>query len=137
MVNEITELRGDIMQDVEQYFYKYTVVHYTETNGESKLKTVSGLTFGKTFNEVCNKIIDYFGEDTIEEMKIEFASDCDVIEEDELSELFDIKKDNQDNAELFEEIKTGLTEAIEYEKGNIELDTLKLSTNGNGVSTNK
>ena len=48
-------------------------------------------------------------------MKIEFAGDCDVLEKYEIDELFD-------------EIKTGLSEAIEYEKGNISLKTTTLST---------
>lgn len=112
------------MQDVEQYFYKYTVVCYVKVDEKPELKTVSGLTFGKTFNEVCNKLTDYFGEDTIEEMKIEFANDCDVLEEDELIELFNFKKNNT----VFDEIKTNLTEAIGYEKGNLNTKTTTLST---------
>lgn len=112
------------MQDVEQYFYKYTVLYYVEVDKKPELKTVSGLAFGKTFNEVCNKLTDYFGEDTIEEMKIEFANDCDVLEEDELIELFNFKKNNT----VFDEIKTGLTEAIGYEKGNLNTKTTTLST---------
>ena len=111
------------MQDVEQYFYKYTVVYYVEIDEKPELKTVTGLTFGKTFNEVCDKLTDYFGEDTIEEMKIEFANDCDVLEEDELIELFNFKKNNT----VFDEIKTGLAEALEHEKGNLNTKTTVLS----------
>ena len=77
------------MQEIEQCFYKFTVVFYTETNGNPELQTTSGLTFGRTFNEVCEKLTDYFGEDAIEEMKIEFASDCDVLETGEILELFE------------------------------------------------
>lgn len=88
------------MQEIEQHFYKYEVTHCMEINGDYHLKTTTGLTFGKTFNEVCNKLTDYFGEDEIEEMKIELAGDCDVLEEYELKELFD-------------EIKTSPPDAIE------------------------
>lgn len=103
------------MQEIEQYFYKYTVTHCAEIDGDYHLKTTTGLTFGKTFNEVCSKLTDHFGEDEIEDMKIEFAGDCDVLEKYEIDELF-------------YEIKTGLSEAIEYERGNIDLKTTILST---------
>ena len=83
------------MSEVKQYFYKYTIVYYTEIDEQSTLKTVSGITFGKTFNEVCEKLTDYFGEDAIEEMKIEFASDCDVLEESEINELFSTSPETQ------------------------------------------
>jgi len=113
------------MNETEQYFYKYTVVYYVENDEKSTLKTVSGITFGKTFNEVCDKLTDYFGEDVIEEMKIEFASDCDVLEEEEIYELFNTESKNKTN--LANEIETGLKEAIEYEKGNLELRSTTLS----------
>ena len=66
---------------------------------------------------------DYFDEDRIEEMKIEFVSDCDVLEEDELIELFKMKE----KSKIADEIKRGLTEAIEYEKGNLDLRTTTLT----------
>ena len=77
------------MQEVEQYFFKYTVTHYIEVNGDFHPKITTGLTFGKTFNEACSKLTDYFGEDQIDDLKIELAGDCDVLEDDELKELFD------------------------------------------------
>lgn len=76
------------MGESEQYFYKYTVSHHSECDGSYKLTTEIGLTFGKTFNEVCNKLIDYFGEETIEKIEIEIISDCDVLEESELMNFF-------------------------------------------------
>lgn len=76
------------MDMVEEYFYKYIVTYCEELDGSYKLKTVTGLTFGKTFNEVCAKLTDYFGEDQIEDLRIEFAGDCDVLEESEIAELF-------------------------------------------------
>lgn len=112
------------MDKIEQYFYKYTVTYSEDINGEPELRTVTGLTFAKTFKEACAKLTDYFGDDRIEEMKIEFVSDCDVIEENELSELFKMKEESK----IADEIKRGLTEAIEYEKGNLDLRTTTLST---------
>ena len=112
------------MDKIEQYFYKYTITYSEDINGEPELRTVTGLTFAKTFNEACAKLTDYFDEERIEEMKIEFVSDCDVIEEDELAELFNIKE----KSKIVDEIKRGLSEAIEYEKGNLDLRTTTLST---------
>lgn len=117
------------MSEGKQYFYKYTIVYYTEIDEQPTLKTVSGITFGKTFNEVCDKLTDYFGEDTIEEMKIEFASDCDVLEESEIIELFSTSPETQCKTKLADEIKTGLEEAIEYERGNIEARSTSISAN--------
>lgn len=116
------------MDKIKQYFYKYIVTYSEDIDGNCELRTVTGLTFGKTFNEACAKLTDYFGEDRIEDMKIELVSDCNVLEEDELADLFDLKKNEEHNMKLFDDIRTGLTDAIEHEKGNLDLRTTTLST---------
>lgn len=113
------------MEKNEQFFYKYIVTFCEIINDEPKLRTVSGLTFGANFNEACEKITDYFGENVIEELKIEFVSDCDMLEEDEVLELFNTKSETTN--EVFNEIKKGLSEAIEYEKGSLELRSSTVS----------
>lgn len=116
------------MDKIEQYFYKYTVTYYEEIDGKHELKTAVGLTFGSTFNEVCAKITDYFGEESLEYIKIEFASDCDILEDFEIAELFNVKEEEKNDKSVADEIKAGLNEAIEYEKGNLELRTTEIST---------
>ena len=91
------------MDKIEQNFYKYTVRYYEEIDGKHELKTASGLTFGKNFNEACAKIIDYFGEESLEDIKIEFASDCDVIEDFEIAELFKMEEKKQEPDEQVSE----------------------------------
>ena len=83
------------MDEFKQYFYKYTVSYYEVVDDNRELRTVSGLAFGSTFNDVCTKITNYFGEDTIEDLKIEFVSDCGVLEEDDLSDLFNISSNTK------------------------------------------
>ena len=116
------------MNKIEQYFYKYTVTYYEEIDGKHELKTASGLTFGQTFNEACAKITDYFGEELLEDIKIEFASDCDIIEDFEIAELFHETSGEKSNDGVADEIKAGLKEAIEYEKGKQQAKTTTLST---------
>ena len=82
------------MEKNEQYFYKYTVQYCDELN-DYKWRTVRGLTFGRTFNEACAKITDYFGEDVIEELKIVCVSDCDMMDEDDLMKLFEEDNDEK------------------------------------------
>lgn len=100
------------MDKVEQYFYKYTVTYYEEIDGKHELKTASGLTFGQTFNEACAKITDYFDEESLEDIKIEFASDCDVIEDFEIAELFNETAEEKSDGSVADEIKDSLSEAI-------------------------
>ena len=114
--------------DSKQYFYKYTVKYYEYIDDKPELKTASGLTFGSTFNDVCAKITDYFGEESLEDIKIEFASDCDVLEDFEIAELFNTEMEDNGENGVADTIKTGLNEAIEYEKGNLELRSTELST---------
>lgn len=77
------------IHEIKEFFYKYKVTYYEEMqDGKHQLLTTTGLTFGETFNEACAKIIDYFGEEQIEHLEVDAVSDCDVIESDELKELF-------------------------------------------------
>ena len=82
--------------NVETYFYKYTVTYYEEIDEKNyELKTVSGVVTAKTFNSACDKLTDFYGENQIEKMSIEFIEDMDVIEWDELKSNFE--KDENDN----------------------------------------
>ena len=82
--------------NVKTYFYKYTVTYYEEIDEKNyELKTVSGVVTAKTFNSACDKLTDYYGENQIEKMSIEFIEDMDVIEWDELKSNFE-KKENND-----------------------------------------
>ena len=82
--------------NVETYFYKYTVTYYEEVDEKDfELKTASGVVAAKTFNSACDKLTDYYGEESIEKMNIEFIEDMDVIEWDELQSNFE--KTENDN----------------------------------------
>ena len=81
--------------NVETYFYKYTVTYYEEIDEKNyELRTVSGVVTAKTFNSACDKLTDFYGENQIEKMSIEFIEDMDVIEWDELKSNFEKKENN-------------------------------------------
>ena len=76
------------MSKITKYFYKYEVNHCEVIDDKHQMVTTTGITFGKTFNEACAKVTDYFGEDSIDDIKLEFIDSCDVLELSELQELF-------------------------------------------------
>ena len=81
--------------NVKTYFYKYTVTYYEEIDEKNyELRTVSGVVTAKTFNSACDKLTDYYGENQIEKMSIEFIEDMDVIEWDELKSHFEKTENN-------------------------------------------
>lgn len=83
--------------NVKTYFYKYTVTYYEEIDEKNyELKTVSGVIAAKTFNGACDKLTDYYGEDSIEKMSMEFIEDMDIIEWDELKSNFEKSEGNND-----------------------------------------
>lgn len=55
------------------WFYTYCVTFWEE--GAGKMITVTGTTCGETFIEATRRVIDYYGDDSIDKLSLEVIED--------------------------------------------------------------
>jgi hypothetical protein len=79
-------------------FYKYAV-KFTEEyeNNEFKTEVRPGVVCAKNFRDAMYKISDYYGDENIEDVRIEFMEDIDILEIDEIMGYFEKKIDSIDD----------------------------------------
>jgi uncharacterized protein with FMN-binding domain len=68
-------------------------VKFTEEYEHNEFKTEvrTGIVCAKNFNDAMYKITDYYGDENIEDVRIEFIEDIDIVEFDELRTYFEKK----------------------------------------------
>ena len=73
-------------------FFKYAV-KFTEEYDHNEFKTEirTGVVCAKSFRDAMYKITDYYGDENIEDVRIEFLEDIDIVEFDELRTYFENK----------------------------------------------
>ena len=73
-------------------FFKYAV-QFTEEYDHNEFKTEvrTGVVCAKNFRDAMYKITDYYGDENIEDVRIEFIEDIDIVEFDELRTYFENK----------------------------------------------
>lgn len=73
-------------------FFKYAV-KFTEEYEHNEFKTEvrTGVVCAKNFRDAMYKITDYYGDENIEDVRIEFLEDIDIVEFDELKTYFENK----------------------------------------------
>ena len=71
-------------------FFKYTV-KFTEEyeNNEFKTEIRTGILCAKNFRDAMYKITDYYGDENIEDVRIEFLEDLDIMEFHEVQGYFE------------------------------------------------
>ena len=76
-------------------FYKYTV-KFTEEYEHNEFKTEirTGVVCAKSFRDAMYKISDYYGEENIEDVRIEFMEDLDILEINDIIGYFEKKIDS-------------------------------------------
>lgn len=80
------------MSKVNLCFFKYAVKFSEEyENNEFKTEIRTGVVCAKNFRDAMYKITDYYGDENIEDVRIEFLEDIDIVEFDELKTYFENK----------------------------------------------
>ena len=76
-------------------FFKYAV-KFTEEYDHNEFKTEvrTGVVCAKNFRDAMYKISDYYGDENIEDVRIEFMEDLDILEIDEIVGYFEKKIDS-------------------------------------------
>ena len=76
-------------------FFKYAV-KFTEEykNNEFKTEVRTGVVCAKSFRDAMYKISDYYGEESIEDVRIEFMEDIDILEINDIIGHFETKIDS-------------------------------------------
>lgn len=96
------------MSKVELCFFKFTV-KFTEEYEHNEFKTEirTGVTVAKNFRDAMYKITDYYGDENIEDVRIEFLEDIDIMEINELVGYFEKKNSHtsDDNKIMDPEVK--------------------------------
>ena len=71
-------------------FFKYAV-QFTEEYDHNEFKTEvrTGVVCAKNFRDAMYKISDYYGDENIEDVRIEFMEDLDILEIDEIMGYFE------------------------------------------------
>lgn len=89
-------------------FFKYAV-KFTEEYEHNEFKTEvrTGVVCAKNFRDAMYKITDYYGDENIEDVRIEFIEDIDIMEFNELREYFEKKNSHvsDDNEIIDPEVK--------------------------------
>ena len=82
-------------------FFKYAV-KFTEEyeNNEFKTEIRTGIVCAKSFRDAMYKITDYYGDENIEDVRIEFLEDIDIVEFDELRTYFEKKLETIEDPKL-------------------------------------
>ena len=78
------------MSKVNLCFFKYTV-KFTEEYEHNEFKTEvrTGILCAKSFRDAMYKITDYYGDENIEDVRIEFLEDLDIMEFHEVQGYFE------------------------------------------------
>ena len=94
------------MSKVNLCFFKYAV-KFTEEyeNNEFKTEVRTGVVCAKNFRDAMYKITDYYGDENIEDVRIEFLEDIDSVEFDELRTYFEKKIDSIEDPMIEKDVK--------------------------------
>lgn len=96
------------MSKAKLCFFKYAV-KFTEEYEHNEFKTEirNGVICAKSFKDAMYKISDYYGEESIEDVRIEFMEDLDILEIDEIMGYFEKKNSHisDDNEIMDPEVK--------------------------------
>jgi hypothetical protein len=76
------------------YLYFYEIKYYDEF--EAKILTRQGATFGDTYNDAVTHIINYYGENNIEILKMEYVSESSILVFDSVEQYKELKEINHD-----------------------------------------
>jgi hypothetical protein len=78
-------------------FFKYSV-KFTEEYEHYEFKTElrTGVVCAKSFRDAMYKITDYYGDENIEDVRIEFMEDLDILEIDDIMGYFEKNEENSD-----------------------------------------
>ena len=77
-------------KSVNLCFFKYTV-KFTEEYDHNEFKTEirTGIVCAKNFRDAMYKVSDYYGDENIEDVRIEFIEDLDIMEFHEVQGYFE------------------------------------------------
>ena len=77
-------------KSVNLCFFKYTV-KFTEEYDHNEFKTEvrTGILCAKNFRDAMYKVTDYYGDENIEDVRIEFLEDIDILEFKDVMEHFE------------------------------------------------
>ena len=79
-------------KSVNLCFFKYTV-KFTEEYDHNEFKTEirTGIVCAKNFRDAMYKVSDYYGDENIEDVRIEFLEDLDIIEFKDIQGYFEAR----------------------------------------------
>ena len=85
-------------KSVNLCFFKYTV-KFTEEYQHNEFKTEirTGIVCAKNFRDAMYKVSDYYGDENIEDVRIEFIEDLDIMEFHEVQGYFESRYSHLDD----------------------------------------
>lgn len=96
------------MSKVNLCFFKYAVKFMEEyDHNQFKTKVRTGVVCAKNFKDAMYKISNYYGDENIEDVRLEFMDDIDIFEIEEIMEYFEKKNSHvsDDNEIIDPEVK--------------------------------